>query len=173
MILNAPIVRVAIGADRHRRPCRCRAVGQAEIGARLQVFVVKAGLKAGHDRSARVHVVANLLALLIAEHGDIRQQQRAIFAKPLRHRDGLHAQNRKRTAPAAAHRKVPASSRACRRASARRRRSGIEKLRALPHHDANVGDGAASLEVRIVLRGPAKIIRADLLPAAIFAQAIL
>ena len=50
------------------------------------------------------------------------------------------------------------------------RGTGVEKLRALPDHDSDIGDGAAGREVGIVLGRPAEVIAADLLPAAIFAK---
>ena len=59
-------------------------IGKSEICAPIQVFIVEAGLEAGHDGAAGAHVVANLLALSIAEHGDVRQQEGAIFAQAFR-----------------------------------------------------------------------------------------
>ena len=52
----------------------------------------------------------------------------------------------------------------------RGRGTGIEQLRALADDHADIRDGAASREVRIVLRRPVEVIRADLLPAAIFTE---
>ena len=49
---------------------------------RLQVLVVQAGFEAGHDRPAGADVVADLLALAVAEHGNVRQKQGTVFAEP-------------------------------------------------------------------------------------------
>ena len=48
----------------------------------VEVLVVEAGFEASHERSARLHVLAKLLALAVAEHRDIGQQQHTILGKP-------------------------------------------------------------------------------------------
>jgi len=54
-----------------------------------------------------------------------------------------------------------------------RGRTGVEKLRALSEHDADVGDGAARSEVSVVLRRPPEVVNAYLLPTAIFTKTVL
>src|SRR6202041_960896 len=56
-------------------------------------------------------------------------------------------------------------------AGGRRGRPFVEKLGALAHDNADVGDGAAALKVGVMFGGPMEIVRADLLPAAVFAKA--
>ena len=46
------IVRVAVGADDISGLVDAEHIGQSEIRALVEVFVVEAGLEAGHDRSA-------------------------------------------------------------------------------------------------------------------------
>ena len=84
LAFNAAIVRVAYGADDISGLVDAEQIGESEFRTPLQVFVVEAGLEAGHDRSAGLHVVADLLALAVAKHGDIRQQECAIFAEAFR-----------------------------------------------------------------------------------------
>jgi hypothetical protein len=63
LALDAPVICVAVCAD--NIPCLTDAekLGHAEVGARIKVLVVETGLEAGHDRSAGVYVVTDLLAL--------------------------------------------------------------------------------------------------------------
>ena len=51
--------------------------------------------------------------------------------------------------------------------------TGIQELRALSDDYADVGDGATGAEMGVVLCGPAEVVFADFLPAAVFAEAIL
>ena len=83
-MFDARIVGIAVGADDVSSLVDAEQIGKSEICAPIQVFIVEAGLKTGHDRAAGADVVANLLALAIAEHGDVRQQERAIFAQLFR-----------------------------------------------------------------------------------------
>ena len=83
LALDATVVCVAVSADNVACLTDAEEIGQAEVGARVEVLVVEAGLKAGHDRSAGVYVVADLLALAVAEHGDVGQQKSAILAEVL------------------------------------------------------------------------------------------
>ena len=50
----------------------------------FEVLVVQAGFKARQQRPAAANVVAKLRALAIAEHGNVGQNQRAIFAQCFR-----------------------------------------------------------------------------------------
>ena len=49
----------------------------------------------------------------------------------------------------------------------------VEELSALAHDDADIGDGAARLEVSIMPGGPAKVVCAYLLPSTVFSEAVL
>src|SRR5438552_4118450 len=50
--------------------------------ALFEILVVKAGFEARHNRAAGMRVSTNLIALPVAQHGDVRQQQRAVLADP-------------------------------------------------------------------------------------------
>ena len=52
-------------------------------------------------------------------------------------------------------------------------RRPIEQVRALAHHDADIGNGTLVDEMRVVLRHPVEIFASRFQPAAIFAQPIL
>lgn len=83
LALDASVVCVAVCADDVARPVDAEQIGEAEVGSLIEVFVVEAGLEAGHDRSAGVNVVTDLLALAVAEHSDIGQKKSAVLAKVL------------------------------------------------------------------------------------------
>ena len=169
LAFDAAVVGVAIRADHIAGLADAEQIGEAKIRAPVQIFVVEAGFKAGHDRSAGSHVVADLLALVVAKHGDIRQQERTVFAEAF----GIEAVfvHEVESESAAEQRIVNALRRLVHvvRVSACRG-TGIEKLRALSHDNADVCDGSASRQVGIVLCRPVEIIGADFLPAAVFAK---
>ena len=81
--LDPAVVRVAHSADHIPGLVNAEHVGQCKIVTRDKVFVIKTGLTAGHERSARSNVVPDLIALLFAKHRDVGQQERAILAKVL------------------------------------------------------------------------------------------
>ena len=81
--LNAGIVRITVCANDVSGLVNAEKTLEvknppAASGFRRRGF----GLEAGHDRSAGLHIVADLLTLAVAQHGDIRQHQRAIFTDP-------------------------------------------------------------------------------------------
>src|SRR6185437_346877 len=157
----------AVGTDNFASFVDAKQVAQSKIGAWIEIFIIERGLKAGHDRSTGVDVFTNLLALLIAQHGDVRQYQRTIFTETIGIETiFMHTVKRE---TALKQRVVQALSRLMHvGVSVRSSRAGIKMLRALAHDNANVGDGAACGQVGTVPCGPAKIIRADCLPATIF-----
>ena len=110
--------------------------------------------------------------MAIAKHGDIGQQEGAIFAEAFRLETVFVYEVKSETA--SEQRFVDALRclvHVCARAHCGG--TGVEKLRALPDHDSDIGDGAAGCEVGIVPGGPAEVIDADLLPAAVFAKTVL
>ena len=117
-----------------------------------------------------MHVGAELLALVIAENGNVGQQQRAVFTDPLQiepvfvyevegkaaaEKSLVHAVSR------LAHVGMGVSH--C--------RTLVKKLRALSDHDADVREEAAWLEMSVVFLRPLKVLGADSLPSAIFSEA--
>ena len=144
LALDACVVGIAVGADGVAGFADAEEIGEAEVGAGTEVFVVEAGLEAGHERSAGVHVVAELLALAIAEHGDIGQQQGAILGETF----GIKAVFVDEVeGEAAAQQSLIDALRGLVHVLAGVRGGGawVEELRALAHDDADVGDRAASL----------------------------
>jgi hypothetical protein len=73
LALNTSIVCIAVCADNVARFADAEEVGEAEVGALVEVFVVEARLKTGHNRSAGLNIVMDLLALAVAQHGNIGQ----------------------------------------------------------------------------------------------------
>ena len=51
---DARVVGIAVGADDVAGLADAEEIGQAEVGARVEVFVVEAGFEAGHERAAGV-----------------------------------------------------------------------------------------------------------------------
>ena len=87
--------------------------------------------------------------MAVAQHGDVGQQQGAILAEAL----GIEAVlvHKVKSEAAAQQRIVDALRRLVHvLARARRVRAGVEKLRALAHDNADVGDGAAVLQMRVM-----------------------
>src|SRR5215831_17208252 len=80
---NAAVVGVAVRSDHISSLADAEQVGEAKVLALLQVLVVQTRFKTGHDGPTGTNIVADLLALLIAEHGYVRQKQCAVFADPL------------------------------------------------------------------------------------------
>jgi hypothetical protein len=82
-LFDARVVGIAVGADDVCGFVDAEKTGKAEVRAAVQVFVAQAGLEAGHDRSAGLHVV-DLPALAVTQHGDVGQQEGAIPAETFR-----------------------------------------------------------------------------------------
>ena len=165
-------VGVAVGADGVAGLADAHEIGETEVCARLEVFVVEAGFEAGDERAAGVDVVAQLLALAVAEHRDVGQQQRAIFGEAF----GFEAVFvHEVEGEAALEQRVVDALRRLVHVAVRTRGggAGVEELRALSDDDAEVGDGAARSEVCVVRRCPAEELFADFLPAAVFGEAVL
>src|SRR5580765_7899860 len=76
----AAIVGVAVRSDNISSLANAEQVGEGKFRASLQVLVVQARFEAGHDRASGADVVTDLLTLVIAEHGNVRQKQGAVFA---------------------------------------------------------------------------------------------
>src|SRR5207249_2753536 len=104
-----------------------------------------------------MRVSTNLIALPVAQHGDVRQQQRAVLADPFELEpvfvydvagEADTEQGLIHVVGGLAH------------VVARMSDGGawISKVRALADDDANIGDGRPRLEMSIMLRGPLKII---------------
>jgi len=119
-----------------------------------------------------MNVVTNLLALVVAEHGNIGQQKSAILAEVLGIKAVLVHEVEGEAAPEK--RLVhTVGSLAHILARVRRDRPFVEELGALAQDNADVGDGAVAFEVGVMFGGPTEIVGADLLPAAVFAEACL
>ncbi len=159
---------VAAASDHCAGQMDAEDVGQAEICAALISLGVHAGFKRGQQRAALVDVVAQLLALRVAEQRGIGQDESGIFLDPLQMQAILVHEVEE---------KAPFEQRVVHRIHVLLHgyvvRRLIEKLRALAHDDADVGDRAFIHRMRIVASRPLKVIAADLLPAQIFAQAFL
>src|SRR5437016_11671361 len=110
-----------------------------------------------------MRVSTNLIALPVAQHGDVRQQQRAVLADPFELEpvfvyevEGQAAteQGLIRAVGGLAHVVARMSD----------GRAWIQKLRALADDDANIGAGPPRLETSTMLRGPLKVITPQFLP---------
>src|SRR5579862_5662371 len=140
-VFDARVISVAVGSNDVSGLADAEDVSESEVRARLQILIVEAGFEAGHDRAARADVLADMLALAITQHGDVGQKQRAIFAETLRVEPlFVHVVE---VEAAAEEGLVDAMSRLTHvRSGLRCRWPLVEKLRALPHHHADIGDGA-------------------------------
>ena len=117
-----------------------------------------------------MRVFAELVALTIAEHGHVGQQQGAIFGETL----GFEAIFvNKVECEAAAQQGLIDALRGLVHVVLRMRSvwAGVEELRALADDDADVGDGTRGGEMGVVAGGPLEVVGADFLPAAVFAEA--
>src|SRR5580704_6690743 len=169
---NAAIVGVAVRSDNLSSLANAEQVGEGKFLAPLQVLVVQARFEAGHDRPSGADVVADLLALVVAKHGNVRQKQGTVFADPFEVEavfvyevEGESAVKQRRIDPLCRLAHVVVSVSGC--------GSRIKKLRALSHDEADVSEGSAGLQVGIVFLRPLKIIRTEFLPASIFSESRL
>src|SRR5579864_6428036 len=79
---NAPVVGVAVRSDHISGLADAEQVGEGKFLAPLQVLVVQARFEACHDGPSGADVVADLLALTVAKHGNVRQKQGTVFTDP-------------------------------------------------------------------------------------------
>src|ERR1700761_814233 len=119
-----------------------------------------------------MYVVAQLVALAIAEHGNVGQQQCAILRQAFRFKavfvDEVEGEAAlEQCIVDALCRLVHVGPGWC------RSRAWVKKLGALPYHHSDVGDGTTRRQMRIVAGSPAEIVGADLLPATVFDKSVL
>src|SRR6202008_1119434 len=170
LALDAAVISISVGADDVSGFADAQQFREPEFGAWLKVLVVQAGFEPRHGRSAGVHVGAELLALAIAQNGDVGQQQRAVFTDPFQIEPVfVHEVERKAAAEKSlvhAVRRLPPIGLCVSHCT-----TLVKKLRALSDHDADVREEAAWLEMSIVFLRPLKVLGADALPATIFSEA--
>ena len=82
LALDATVIRISVAADDVSGFADAEQFREPEFRAWLKVLVVQAGLETSHQRPTGVHVGAELLALVIAENGNVGQQQRTVFTDP-------------------------------------------------------------------------------------------
>src|SRR5579862_1743881 len=159
---NAAIVGVPVRSDNISSFTNAQQVGERKLLATLQVLVVQTRFEAGHDRPTGADVVADLLALVVAQRSNVRQKQGTVFADPFEVEavfvyevEGESAVKQRRIDPVRrlAHVVVSVSGSGSR----------IKKLRALSHNHSDVGEGSPGLQVGIVFLRPLKIIGAEFL----------
>src|SRR5262252_258323 len=163
MEFDPAVVGVAVGSDGISGFADAQQVCEAEFRAGLKILIVQAGLEARHDGSAGLHISAELLALSIAENGNVRQQQRTVFADPFKiEAVFVHEVEGEAAAEESFVKAVSCLAHVCMGMS--RGRARVEKLRALPDDNSDVCQGAPGLEVSVVFLGPLEIVSADFLP---------
>ena len=141
-MFDARVVCIAVGADEVSGFVDAEQIGETEVGAGRQVFIVEAGFEAGHERAAGLDIVADLLALAVAKHGDVGEEQDAVFAEVFGVETVfVHVVEGKAAAEECLVHAVGGFAHVG--AGLRCGRAFVEKLRALSHDDADVGDGAA------------------------------
>src|ERR1700745_1710644 len=116
-----------------------------------------------------MYVVAQLVTLAIAEHGNVGQQQCAILRQAFRFKaifvDEVEGEAAlEQCIVDALCRLVHVVPGRC------RSRAWVKKLSALPDHHSDVGDGTPRREMRIMPGSPAEIVGADLLPATVLRE---
>src|SRR5579864_1679008 len=172
LALDAAVISISVSADDVFGFADAQQFREPEFRAWLKILVVQAGLKTRHERSAGVHVGAELLALAIAQNGNVGQQQRAVFTDPFQIEPVfVHKVEGKAAAEKSL---VDAVSRLAHvRMGVSHCRTLVKKLRALSDHDADVREEAAWLEMSIVFLRPLKVFGTDALPATIFSEALV
>src|SRR5579864_6822726 len=139
---NAAVAGVAVRSDHISGLAYAKQVGEGKFLAPLQVLIVQAGFEACHEGPSGTDVVADLLALAVAEHGNVRQKQGTVFADPFEVQavfvyevEGEPAVEERRIDPVCRLAHVVVSVGGGRR--------WIQKLRALSHDDADVRERSA------------------------------
>src|SRR5215475_5412496 len=84
LTLDARVIAIAVRPDHIARFVNSEYVGQAEVAAATILLVVETGFEGREQRSSRIHIGTQLLALAIAEQGCVWQNQRGIFSEPFR-----------------------------------------------------------------------------------------
>src|SRR5215831_9797838 len=79
---NPAVKGVAVRSDDIPSLADAEQVAQGKFFSPLQVLVVQACFEAGHDGPSEADIVADLLTLAVAKHGNIRQEQGTVLADP-------------------------------------------------------------------------------------------
>src|SRR3984957_14334655 len=161
---------ICVSQPTDHRTCRVdfEYVGQPEVRAALIALVVHTGLKCRQQRSALVYVLAQLLALRVAEQRGVGQNESRVLFDPLQLQTVFvnEVEEKSSFEKRGVHRiHILLHGHVAWRL--------IKELRPLSHYHTNIGDGALVHPMRVVPRCPLEIIAADLFPAKIFAEAVL
>ena len=165
-LLDAREKAVAVGPGQRADRVDAEQVGEARSGAATPGLVEQAGFKGSKQRAARRHVVPQLLALPVAQPGDVGQQERGILAEGLGPEIILMDEVEEKTP--LQQRIIESVHELLQGTFARR---FVEDRGALTHDDADIGEAAPPHEVPLMARVPLQVTPAGFEPAAVLAQA--